>query len=55
MKNEKLVDYITRIGNNAVRKAQERNRINGIPNVYCEDGVIVYELPNGIRTNKSPF
>lgn len=55
MKNENLADYITEIGNRAVRKAQERNRINGIPNVYCKDGVITYELPNGKRTNKSPF
>lgn len=38
---------IVRIGNNAVRKAQEENRRLGIPNVYGRDGKIIYEMPNG--------
>ena len=36
-----------RIGNIAVRKAQEENRRLGIPNVYGRDGKIVYEMPDG--------
>lgn len=36
-----------RIGNKAVRKAQEENRRLGIPNVYGRDGKIYYEMPNG--------
>ena len=39
-----------RIGNRAVRKAQERNRRLGIPNVYSIHGKIVYELPDGTIT-----
>jgi hypothetical protein len=36
-----------RIGNNAVRKAQEENRRLGIPNVYGRDGKIIFEMPDG--------
>ena len=36
-----------RIGNRAVKKAQEENRKKGIPNVYSYNGHIYYELPNG--------
>ena len=44
MKNKtyKLIDDITRIGNRAVKKAQEENRKNGLPNVYEIDNKIVY-------------
>ena len=35
------------VPNKAVKKAQENNRKNGIPNVYCINGKIVFELPNG--------
>ena len=38
---------ILKLGNKAVKKAQENNRQNGIPNVYCINGKIVFELPNG--------
>ena len=31
-KTNKLFDKITRIGNRAVKKAQEENRLKGIPN-----------------------
>jgi len=44
-----------RIGNEAVREAQERNRKNGIPNVYCLNGKMIFELPNGEITTKNPF
>ena len=35
-----------RIGNRAVKRAQEENRKKGIPNVYSFNGHIYYELPN---------
>ncbi len=44
-----------RIGNEAVKEAQERNRKNGIPNVYCLNGKMIFELPNGEITTKNPF
>jgi hypothetical protein len=46
---------ITRIGNRAVRKAQEENRRKGIPNVYARNGKPYYELPDGTITTVSPF
>ena len=39
-----------RIGNRAVKKAQEENRKKGIPNVYDINGHLYYELPNGELT-----
>ena len=44
-----------RIGNRAVRKAQEENRKKGIPNVYSYNGQIYYELPNGELTKEDPL
>ena len=44
-----------RIGNRAVRKAQEENRKKGIPNVYSYNGHIYYELPNGKLTTEDPL
>ena len=38
---------ILKLGNKAVKKAQENNRKNGIPNVYCINGKIVFELSDG--------
>lgn len=61
MKNKlKLETYelsaeIERIGNSAVKEAQERNRRDGIPNVYSLNGKIIFELPNGEITTKNPF
>jgi hypothetical protein len=36
-----------RIGNIAVKKAQEENRRLGLPNVYSRNGKIIFEMPNG--------
>lgn len=49
MKNKtyKLIDDITRIGNRAVKKAQQENWANGLPNVYEIGNQIVYALPDG--------
>jgi|GEM_PF-507607 len=44
-----------RIGNRAVREAQEENRRLGIPNVFSRAGRIYYELPNGEITTRDPF
>ncbi|MEI8390692.1 MAG: hypothetical protein WCG23_12515 [bacterium] len=38
---------ISKIFNRAVKKAQEENRRQGIPNVYSINGKIVFELPDG--------
>lgn len=38
---------IVRIGNLAVRKAQEENRRLGLPNVYSRNGKLIYEMPDG--------
>lgn len=46
---------ILRLGNKAVKKAQENNRKNGIPNVYCINGKIVFELPNGELSTQYSF
>ena len=36
-----------RIGNRAVRQAQEENHRLGLPNIYSRNGKIIYEMPNG--------
>jgi len=54
-KTNKLFDKITRIGNRAVKKAQEENRLKGIPNVYSINGKVVFELPNGELTTEYQF
>lgn len=44
-----------RIGNRAVKKAQEENRKKGIPNVYDINEHLYYELPNGELTKEEPM
>ena len=51
----KTTANLTRIVARAVKKAQEENTRKGIPNVYCVNGKIVYQLPDGTITEKSPF
>lgn len=46
---------IQRIGNQAVRVAQEENRRLGIPNAYSRNGRLYFELPNGEITEEDPF
>ena len=46
---------LLRIGNRAVKQAQEENRKKGIPNVYSYNGHIYYELPNGELTKENPL
>ena len=51
----KLSEKLLKLGNRAIKKAQENNRKNGFPNVYCINGKIVFELPNGEITTKYSF
>ncbi len=46
---------ITRIGNRAVKKAQEENRRRGLPSVYSKNKKIYYELPDCTMTMKNPL
>ena len=46
---------LLRIGNRAVKRAQEENRKKCIPNVYSYNGHIYYELPNGQLTKEDPL
>lgn len=50
-----LSEKLLKLGNRAIKKAQENNRKNGIPNVYCINGKIIFELPNGEITTKYRF
>ncbi|MDQ3712394.1 MAG: hypothetical protein M3388_09270 [Acidobacteriota bacterium] len=43
---ERLLEF-ERIGNRAVRQAQEENHRLGLPNIYSRNGNIIYEMPNG--------
>ncbi len=51
---EQAIEF-ERIGNRAVRKAQERNRRLGVPNVYSKGGTIYYERPDGTLTMEDPY
>lgn len=46
---------VTRIGNRAVRKAQEENRAKGLPNIYARHKKLYFELPDGTITTKNPL
>jgi len=48
-------DLIQQIGNYAIRKAQEKSLVNGIPNVYSKNGIIYYQLVDGSITMQNPF
>lgn len=45
---------IEKAANDAVHQAQKDNLKKGIPNVYCINGKIVYELPDGTLTETEP-
>lgn len=46
---------VWRIANTAAKKAQEKNRKLGIPNVYSFNGQLYYENKNGEIIKGSPF
>ena len=48
------VDELIRVCRSAVRDAQSESRHLGVPNVYCFNGQIVYELPTGELTLTPP-
>jgi hypothetical protein len=48
-------DEIERIGQRAVRRAQEESRRLGVPNVYSINGILYYELPNGELSRTDPY
>ena len=43
---ERMTELV-RIGNRAVREAQEENHRLGLPNIYWRNGRIIYEMPDG--------
>lgn len=51
----KLAAEFSRIGNSAVRKAQEESRQAGVPNVYSINGILHWELPDGSLTTVDPW
>lgn len=51
----KKCDEFIRIGNRAVRRAQEESRRLGVPNVYSINGILYYELPNGELSREDPY
>ena len=46
---------LQRIGSEAVHAAQEESRRMGVPNVYCINGHIYYELPDGTLSLNDPW
>ena len=55
LETHKWAREMLRIGNRAVKRAQEENRKKGIPNVYDFNGHLYYELPNGELTKEDPL
>ncbi len=51
---ESLIKF-TRIGNRAIKLAQEENRQKGLPNVYSKNKRLYYELPDGTITMENPL
>jgi len=54
-KSTEFSDKVTRLANEAAKEAQKENRRLGIPNVFFIGGRIVYQMPDGTLTEKSPF
>ena len=50
----KSASEMVRIGNKAVREAQNRLRAKGLPIVFSRNGRIFYELPDGQITEQKP-
>ena len=53
-KDHEFTIKLLRIGNRAVRMAQDDNRRRGLPNVYSRNGRPYYELPDGTITSETP-
>ena len=55
LRTYEFAEEVARIGNRAVRRAQEESRRLGVPNVYSINGILYYELPNGELSRKDPY
>ena len=57
MKREdsEMLIKINRVGNRAVKNAQEENRRIGLPSVYSKNNKLYYELPDGTMTMENPM
>ena len=55
LKTYEWADEVVRIGNDAVRAAQEESRRLGVPNVYSINGILYYELPSGELSRTDPY
>lgn len=42
----RIAEYV-RIGNRAMRRAEEENRRQGLPNVFSRNGKLIFEMPDG--------
>lgn len=51
----KTMNKITYLGNRAVSEAQKENKKHGVPNVYSLNGKIIWQMPDGSITEKSPW
>jgi hypothetical protein len=45
---------VIQLGNRAVKNAQIENLKKGLPNIFCKNGKIYYELPDGTITMEKP-
>ncbi len=52
---EEWHEEVSQIAKRAFAKAQEESRQLGVPNVYCIDGQIMYELPDGSLSPEDPW
>ena len=50
-----FADEMQRIGNEAVRKAQDELRRQGIPLCFERNGRIYYEMPDGSIQTENPY
>jgi hypothetical protein len=55
MNKEDFSIWFLKLGNRAVKKAQEENRKYGLPNVYFRDNKIVYQMPDGTVRDSYDF
>lgn len=51
---DETTKQLTKIANQAVSRAQEDNRMRGIPNTFARKGILYYELSNGTITRERP-
>ncbi len=51
---DELSEEIIKIASKAVKLAQKKSLKNGVSNVYCKNGRIYFQLPDGTITEKLP-